>query len=89
MLPKIIDVIGSRPPGHTACQQVPLLVSAPFETSDATVSAMRWSFGIYTVIAAAAVWLRAPISRGIRRTGLPVWIVLTLIGWAMFILTSA
>jgi len=51
----------------------PLLVSAPFESSGATVSAMRWSFAIYTVITAAAVWLREPIGQGFRR--------MTWLGW--------
>lgn len=50
-----------------AAVAVPLLVSAPFEASGATVSAMRWSFAFYTVITAATVWLRAPIGQGFRQ----------------------
>jgi len=59
-----------------AAAAVPLLVSAPFEASGATASAMRWSFAIYALITAATVWLRAPISQGVRR--------LSWLGWGEF-----
>ncbi|MBL7038828.1 MAG: hypothetical protein ISR77_09380 [Pirellulaceae bacterium] len=59
-----------------AAAAVPLLVSAPFEASGATATAMRWSFAIYALITAATVWLRGPISQSVRR--------LSWLGWNEF-----
>lgn len=50
-----------------AASAIPFLLSGPFEAEHAVASALRWSFALYGVLAAAAICSRTPLANLARR----------------------